>query len=75
MMYNQIFTFPFKQIYAVDFEFYGDDGENPQVVCMVVQDLRTGDISRYWRDELLEMKTPPFQNGGGYSASDVLCFR
>ena len=64
MMYNQISTFPFKQIYAGDFEFYGDDGENPQVVCMVVQDLRTGDISRYWRDELLEMKTPPFITGG-----------
>ena len=64
MMYNQISTFPFKQIYAGDFEFYGNDGENPQVVCMVVQDLRTGDISRYWRDELLEMKTPPFKTGG-----------
>jgi DNA polymerase-1 len=64
MMYNQISTCPFKQIYAVDFEFYGDDGENPQVVCMVAQDLRTGDISRYWRDQLLEMKTPPFITGG-----------
>ena len=67
-MYNQIFTFPFKQIYAIDFEFFGADGENPQVVCMVVQDLRTGAISRYWRDQLLEMKTPPFQTGG------ILCF-
>ena len=64
MKYNQISTFPFKQIYAIDFEFYGNDGENPQVVCMVVQDLRTGDISRYSRDALLELKNPPFETGG-----------
>ena len=30
---------------------------------MVFQDLHTGNISRYWRTELLETTTPPFATG------------
>ena len=30
---------------------------------MVIQDLRSGGVSRYWRDDLSEMRTPPFETG------------
>ena len=62
-MYASYASLPCHRIYAIDFEYFGNEGENPQVVCMVLQDLHTGDISRYWRTELLEMTTPPFVTG------------
>jgi DNA polymerase I len=61
MMYNQTLSLPFRKIYAIDFEYYGDAGEVPKIVCMVVQNVHTGEISRVWRDELRNMKTPPFE--------------
>ena len=61
MMYNQTLSLPFRKIYAIDFEYYGDAGEVPKIVCMVVQNVRTGEIYRVWRDELRKMKTPPFE--------------
>ena len=30
---------------------------------MVVQDLWSGDISRYWQDDLSAMTSPPFETG------------
>ena len=60
-MYNQTLNLPFQKIYAIDFEYYGDAGEVPKIVCMVVQNVHTGEISRVWRDELRNMKTPPFE--------------
>ena len=60
-MYNQTLSLPFRKIYAIDFEYYGDAGEVPKIVCMVVQNVRTGEISRVWLDELGKMKTPPFE--------------
>ena len=30
---------------------------------MVIQDLRSGEVSRYWRDDLDKMNTPPFETG------------
>jgi hypothetical protein len=30
---------------------------------MVVQDLRSGEVSRHWQDDLQKMKTPPFETG------------
>ena len=61
MMYNQTLNLPFQKIYAIDFEYYGDAGEVPKIVCMVVQNVHTGEISRVWRDKLRNMKTPPFE--------------
>lgn len=61
MMYNQTLSLPFRKIYAIDFEYYGDAGEVPKIVCMVVQNVRTGEISSVWRDGLRKMKTPPFE--------------
>ena len=63
-MHSSVDSLPFDKIHAIDFEFFGQDGENPNVVCMVIQDLRTGHVDRYWRDQLSAMLTPPFDTGG-----------
>jgi DNA polymerase-1 len=63
MMYREVNNLPFRKIYGLDFEYFGADGEIPTIVCMVVQDLRSGDISRYWQDDLFAMTTPPFETG------------
>ena len=61
MMYTEVASLPFRKIYAIDFEYCGADGEIPKIVCMVIEDLRSGEVSQYWRDDLCEMRTPPFE--------------
>jgi DNA polymerase-1 len=63
-MYTKGEGLPFRKILAVDFEYCGADGELTDVVCMVTQDLQSGEVSRYWQRDLLKMKTPPFETGG-----------
>ena len=63
MIYTELAHLPFRKIYAIDFEYFGSDGEFPNVVCMVVQDLRSGEVSRHWQDDLRKMKTTPFETG------------
>ena len=61
---------PYKHQYAIDFEYFGDDGDRVNPVCMVWVDLKdvclddtAPEYHRAWRDELLEMKKPPFPIG------------
>jgi len=42
---------PFTEIWAVDFEFGSEPGENPEPVCLVAWELRSGRKVRLWRDE------------------------
>jgi DNA polymerase I len=63
MTYTELTRLPFRKFYAVDFEYSGSDGEIPSIVCMVVQNLRSGEVSRHWQDDLQKMKTPPFETG------------
>jgi len=63
MTYTELTRLPFRKFYAVDFEYSGSDGEIPSVVCMVVQDLRSGEVIRHWQGDLQNMKTPPFETG------------
>src|SRR6478609_6305422 len=42
----------FAEIWCADFEFRADPGEHPWPVCMVAQELKTGEVIRLWRDEL-----------------------
>jgi hypothetical protein len=57
-------SLPFRELWAVDFEFVAKDGEHPDVVCMVALELRSGRCLRYWRDELERMSVPPFPVDG-----------
>ena len=63
MKYKSIEDLPFKEVIAIDFEFCGDDGDLKVPVCLVASNLSTGKISYYWRDELLSMRSPPFDVG------------
>jgi DNA polymerase I len=43
---------PFREIWAVDFEYVASDGEHPDPVCLVAWELRTGQKIRLWRDQM-----------------------
>jgi DNA polymerase-1 len=63
MTYTELTRLPFRKFYAIDFEYFGSDGEIPNIVCMVVQNLRSGEVSRHWQNDLQKMKTPPLETG------------
>ena len=53
---------PYRQVWAVDFEFSAPPGERPQrPVCMVAKDLKAGQTIRLWEDEFGSQ--PPFSMG------------
>jgi DNA polymerase family A len=82
---------PFRSIVVVDFEFeFGGhasfedasrSGERPRIVCMVAKELRTGQVWRMWRDELLASTHAPFPTGPDavlvayYASAELGCFR
>lgn len=51
---------PFKQIWAVDFEFQQPAGERPVPVCLVAQEIRSGRLVRLWQDDLRSRRQPPY---------------
>jgi len=50
----------FREIWCVDFEFYGGPGDLPEPVCMVAHELVAGRKIRMWRDELMSRRIPPY---------------
>ena len=63
MIFHACHELPFTQIYIVDTEFFGDDGDQKTPVCLVVRELLSGEVKRYWMDELRQMDQPPFDTG------------
>ena len=63
MVYHICHELPFTQIHIVDTEFFGDDGDQKTPVCLVVRELLSGNVNRYWMDELRQMNQPPFDIG------------
>jgi hypothetical protein len=49
---------PFRELWAVDFEYWAGPGARPVPVCMVAKELRSGRLLRLWHDEL--PSRPPF---------------
>jgi hypothetical protein len=49
---------PFREVWAVDFEFQSAPGERPVPVCLVAWELRTGRKLRLWREEFDAL--PPY---------------
>lgn len=43
----------YREIFVFDFEYVSDDGEIPEPVCFVAVELRTGEVTRLWRDEMI----------------------
>ena len=71
-------------IWAVDFEFHpahGQEGSLPVPVCMVAQELQSGQTLRYWQDELAAMPAAPFALDSGalfvayYASAEFGCFQ
>ena len=71
---------PYREIWAVDFEFISESGERPKPVCMVARELRSGRLLRLWRDNLMELRRPPFDISADvlfiahYSSAEFNCF-
>jgi DNA polymerase I len=68
---------PFREIWAVDFEFGSEPGENPEPVCLVAWELRSGRKVRLWRDEF--GTAPPYPTGSTalfvayYASAEIGC--
>jgi hypothetical protein len=69
---------PFTEIWAVDFEFRSEPGENPEPVCLVAWELRSGRKVRLWRDEF-GSSIPPYSTGptalfvAYYASAEIGC--
>ena len=57
---NGVHPWPEYKTISLDFEYISEDGSTPDPVCLVYTDWGTGEYHKVWRDELLRMKTPPF---------------
>src|SRR5438270_9212296 len=68
---------PFAEIWAVDFEFGAEPGENPEPVCLVAWELRSGRKVKVWRDEF--GVAPPYFTGPDalfvafYASAEISC--
>jgi DNA polymerase I len=68
---------PFAEIWAVDFEFGSKPGENPDPVCLVAWELRSGRRLRLWHDEF--GAAPPYSTGPDvlfvayYASAEIGC--
>jgi hypothetical protein len=71
---------PYREIWAVDFEFIADPGERPAPVCMVAMELRSRRVIRLWQDDLRSLKEAPFNTGPNslfvayYASAEIGCF-
>jgi hypothetical protein len=67
----------FSEIWAVDFEYIANAGENPEPVCLVAWELRSGRKLRLWRDQF--GRAPPYPTGPDvlivayYASAEIGC--
>ena len=68
----------YPEVWAVDFEFSAQPGENPIPICMVAIEYRTGRAVRTWADELAMMPNAPFPADSlivaYYASAEVGCY-
>lgn len=57
---NILKEFGFKSVWVADFEFQAPPGETPAPVCLVAQEIFSGNKVRIFQDELYSLKTPPY---------------
>ena len=68
---------PFREIWAVDFEFGAEPGENPEPRCLVAWELRSGRKLRVWHEEF--GAAPPYPTGPDvlfiayYASAEIGC--
>jgi hypothetical protein len=68
---------PFREIWAVDFEFNGGPGEQPNPVCLVAWELRSGAKLHLWRDQFGPLSPYPTDAGAlfvaYYASAEIGC--
>ena len=70
---------PYREVWAVDFEFMAPAGERQIPVCLVARELRSGRTIRLWQDQF--GPTPPFPISADvlfvayYASAELGCFR
>src|SRR4029079_12626507 len=68
---------PFREVWVIDFEFYAGVGENPEPVCLVAWEMRSGRRLHLWRDEF--GAAPPYSIGPDalivayYASAEISC--
>ena len=71
---------PFREIWAVDFEFRAPPGHNPEPLCMVAKELLSGRAIRFWQDELRAALRPPYDTSPDtlfvayYASAEIGCY-
>ncbi len=71
---------PYREVWAVDFEYIAHGGNRPEPVCMIAIELRTRRILRIWRDELHKLEAPPLSCGPDslfvayFASAELGCF-
>jgi len=69
---------PYAEIWAVDFEFGPELGENPEPVCLVSWELRSGRRVRVWQEDGFGA-APPYPTGPNalfvayYASAEISC--
>ena len=70
-------SLPFREVWAVDFEFVAGSGARPDPVCLCAWELKSGKKLRLWRDEF--GAAPPYPTDAGalfvayYASAEVGC--
>src|SRR6516225_3924189 len=68
---------PYKEIWCVDFEFVAKPGGNPEPVCLVGYEVRSGRKMRLWRNDFCGV--PPYHTGPNalfiayYASAEIGC--
>jgi DNA polymerase I len=68
---------PYREIWAVDFEFGTEPGENPEPVCLVAWELKSGRKLRLWCDQFGAV--PPYATDANalfvayYASAEIGC--
>jgi DNA polymerase-1 len=69
---------PFREIWALDFEFISEPGARPVPVCMVARELVSNRLIRLWQDELGAAPPFPVDNDtlfvAYFASAEVGCF-
>jgi hypothetical protein len=70
---------PYRELWAVDFEFVAKPGERPDPACLVARELRSGHTIRLWRDQFGPV--PPYRIDADslfvsyYASAELGCHR
>jgi len=72
------FLSKFKEVWAVDFEFNQVDGDNPEPICLVAHEYKSGKIIRKWLYEKSDIECPYSLNSNTlfvsfYSIAELSC--